>query len=123
MAADQPNRSSKKGTTKDQPDASVSQRMPRQGRATKSLGHKEDIEKPPSGKTTALKQLPGREADSSGPSGPSGTANTAPKMSEAGSKIPDSAGTAGKTAGAAKAGAPKAGAANPGAPKAGAPKA
>ncbi|WP_405786489.1 phage tail tip lysozyme [Streptomyces sp. NBC_01367] len=128
MAADQPNRSSKKGTTKDQPDASVSQRMPRQGRGTKSLGHKEGIEKPPSGKATVPKQLPGREADSSGPSGPSDTANTAPKMSEAGSKIPDSAGTAGKTAGAAQAGATttgaaKAGAANPGATKAGATKA
>ncbi|MEU8433322.1 phage tail tip lysozyme [Streptomyces sp. NPDC029216] len=122
MAADQPNRSSKKGTTKDQPDTSVSQGMPRQGRGTKSLGsaapqrqhsrmkaapptHKEGIEKPPEGKATVLKQFPGREADSSGPSGPSGTANTAPKMSEAGSKIPDSADTAGKTAGAANAGA------------------
>ncbi|MCY0929633.1 phage tail tip lysozyme [Streptomyces sp. H27-H1] len=123
MAADQPNRSSKKGTTKDQPDASVSQRMPRQGRGTKSLGHKEDVEKPPSGKTTVLKQFPGREADSSGPSGPSGTANTAPKMSEAGSKIPDSAGTAGRTAGGTKAGGTKAEATKAGATKAGGTKA
>ncbi|MFJ3858308.1 phage tail tip lysozyme [Streptomyces sp. NPDC090085] len=122
MAADQPNRSSKKEMTKDQPDASVSQRMPRQGRGTKSLGQKEGIEKPPSDKATGLKQLPGREAGSSGPSGPSATANSVPKMSGTGSRTPDRAGTRGKTAGTANPGATKADATRAGARKAGATK-
>ncbi|MGT2527206.1 hypothetical protein ACU4GG_08380 [Streptomyces nojiriensis] len=162
MAADQPNRSSEKETTQDQPDTSVSQEIPRQGRGTKSLGsaaplrrhsgmkaappsssrakaapptHKEGIEKPPEGKATVPKQFPGREAGPSGPSGRSGrsgpsgstgrsgTANTAPKMSEAGSKTPVRADTAGKTAGATNAGPANTGAPNAGAPNAGTPNA
>ncbi|MEU9601613.1 phage tail tip lysozyme [Streptomyces sp. NPDC048109] len=97
MATDKPNRSPKKGTTKDQPSTSVSQGMPRQGRGTKSLGPEEGIEKPPKGKASVPKQLPGPGADSSGPSG---AANTAPKMPDAA----DTAETAGKAAGAASAG-------------------
>ncbi|MFD8636813.1 phage tail tip lysozyme [Streptomyces sp. NPDC059533] len=165
MAADQPNRSSEKETTQDQPDTSVSQEIPRQGRGTKSLGsaaplrrhsgmkaappsssrakaapptHREGIEKPPEGKATVPKQFPGREAGPSGPSGPSGrsgrsgrsgstgrsgTANTAPKMSEAGSKTPVRADTAGKTAGATNAGPANTGAPNAGTPNAGTPNA
>ncbi|MBL1115325.1 hypothetical protein JK364_23430 [Streptomyces sp. 110] len=97
MATDKPNRSPKKGTTKDQSSTSVSQGMPRQGRGTKSLGPEEDIEKPPEGKASVPKQLPAPGADSSGPSG---AANTAPKMPDAA----DTAETAGKAAGAANAG-------------------
>lgn len=98
MATDKPNRSPKKGTTKDQPSTSVSQGMPRQGRGTKSLGPEEGIEKPPEGKASVPKQLPAPGAASSGPSG---AANTAPKMPDAA----DTAETAGKAAGAANAGA------------------
>jgi hypothetical protein len=98
MAADKPNRSPKKGTTKDQPSTSVSQGMPRPGRGTKSLGHEEGIEKPPEGEASVPKQLPGPGADSSGPSG---AANTASKMPDAAIN----AETAGKAAGAANAGA------------------
>ncbi|MFD4242676.1 phage tail tip lysozyme [Streptomyces sp. NPDC058525] len=104
MATDKPSRSPKKGRPRDQPSASVSQRMPRQGRGTKGLGPEEDIERPPEGRTGAPKQLPGPGADSSGPSG---TANTAPKMPEAASKMPDAAitaETAGETAGTTNAG-------------------
>ncbi|WP_329331973.1 phage tail tip lysozyme (plasmid) [Streptomyces sp. NBC_01454] len=101
MATDKPNRSPKKGTTKDQPSTSVSQGMPRQGRGTKSLGPKEGIEKPPEDKASAPKQLPGPGADSSGPSG---AVNTTPKMPEAAPKMPDAANTAGTAAGAANAG-------------------
>ncbi|MFF8902631.1 phage tail tip lysozyme [Streptomyces lydicus] len=104
MATDKPNRSPKKGATKNQPSTSVSQGTPRQGRGTKSLGPKEGIEKPPEGKTSVPKQLPGRGAD---PSGPSGAANTAPKMPEAAPTMPDAANaaeTAGKAAGAANTG-------------------
>lgn len=97
MATDKPNRSPKKGTTKDQPSTSVSQRMPRQGRGTKSLGPEEGIEKPPEGKASVPKQLPAPGADSSGLSC---AANTAPKMPDAA----DTAETAGKAAGAASAG-------------------
>lgn len=97
MATDKPNRSPKKGTTKDQPSTSVSQGMPRQGRGTKSLGPEEGIEKPPEGKASVPKQLPAPGAASSGPSG---AANTAPKMPDAA----DTAETAGKAAGAANAG-------------------
>lgn len=97
MATDKPIRSPKKGTTKDQPSTSVSQGLPRQGRGTKSLGPEEGIEKPPEGKASVPKQLPGPGADSSGPSG---SANTVPKMPDAA----DTAETAGKAAGAASAG-------------------
>ncbi len=97
MATDKPNRSPKKGTTKDQPSTSVSQGMPRQGRGTKSLGPEEGIEKPPEGKASVPKQLPAPGAASSGPSG---AANTAPKMPDAS----NTAETAGKAAGAANAG-------------------
>ncbi|WP_433855079.1 phage tail tip lysozyme [Streptomyces kronopolitis] len=102
MATDKPNRSPKKGTTKDQPSTSVSQGMPRQGRGTKRLGPKEGIEKPPKGKASVPKQLPGPGADDSGPSG---SVNTTPKMPEAAPKMPDAANTAGTAAGAANAGA------------------
>ncbi|MGW0868971.1 phage tail tip lysozyme [Streptomyces sp. NPDC002740] len=97
MATDKPNRSPKKGTRKDQPSTSVSQGMPRQGRGTKSLGPEEGIEKPPEGKASVPKQLPGPGAASSGPSG---AANAAPKMPDAA----NTAETAGKAAGAASAG-------------------
>ncbi|WP_340375747.1 phage tail tip lysozyme [Streptomyces sp. SS7] len=97
MATDKPNRSPKKGTPKDQPSTSVSQGVPRQGRGTKSLGPEEGIEKPPEGKASVPKQLPGLGAASSGPSG---AANTAPKMPDAAK----TAETAGKAAGAANAG-------------------
>ncbi|MGW3971025.1 phage tail tip lysozyme [Streptomyces ardesiacus] len=97
MATDKPNRSPRKGTTKDQPSTSVSQGMPRQGRGTKSLGPEKGIEKPPEGKASVPNQLPGPGADSSGPSG---AATTAPKMPDAA----DTAETAGKAAGAANAG-------------------
>lgn len=104
MATDKPSRSPKKGRPRDQPSASVSQRMPRQGRGTKGLGPDEGIERPPEGKTGAPKQLPGPGAYSSGPSG---AANTAPKMPDAASKMPDAAitaETAGEAAGTANAG-------------------
>ena len=97
MATDKPNRSPKKGTTKDQPSTSVSQGTPRQGRGTKSLGPEEGIEKPPGGKASVPNQLPAPGADSSGPSG---AANTAPKMPDAA----DTAEAAGKAAGVANAG-------------------
>ncbi|WP_141662914.1 phage tail tip lysozyme [Streptomyces sp. Wb2n-11] len=101
MATDKPNRSPKKGTTKDQLSTSVSQGMPRQGRGTKSLGPEEGIEKPPEGKASVPKQFPGTGAD------PSDAANAAPHGPDAVSKMPDAANTAetaGKAAGAASAG-------------------
>jgi hypothetical protein len=93
MATDKPIRSPQK----DQLSTSVSQGMPRQGRGTKSLGPEEAIEKPPEGKASVPKQLPGPGADSSGPSG---ATETAPKIPDAA----NTAETAGKAAGAASAG-------------------
>lgn len=101
MATDKPNRSPKKGTTKDQPRTSVSQGVPRHGRGSKSLGPEEGTEKPPEGEAGVPKQLPGTGAD------PSGAANAAPHGPDAVSKMPDAANTAetaGKAAGAATAG-------------------
>ncbi|MDX3020153.1 phage tail tip lysozyme [Streptomyces acidiscabies] len=94
MTTDKSNRSPAKGTAKDQPSRSVSQGVPRQGRGTKSLGSEEGIERLPEGKACVPKQLPGPGAASSGPSG---AASTAPKM-------PDTAETVGKAAGAASSG-------------------
>ncbi|MCM2392706.1 phage tail tip lysozyme [Streptomyces albipurpureus] len=96
MASDKPSRSPTKETAKDLPSASVRQRMPRQGRGTKSLGPKEGTERSAASNVGAPKHFRGTGADSSAPSG---AANTAPRTPDAA----DITETAGKAAGAANA--------------------
>jgi hypothetical protein len=96
MATDKPNRSSKEGTTKDQPSMSVSPGTPRRRLGTR-LDPEVGIERHLKRKASLPKQFPEAGADSSGPSG---TANTAPTTPDAA----NTAETAGKAAGTPNAG-------------------
>ncbi|MEW1548334.1 phage tail tip lysozyme [Streptomyces tsukubensis] len=93
MASDKPSRSPTRGIAKDLLSTPVSQKVPQQGRRTKSLGPKEDTERSAESIVGAPKPFRGAGAE------PSGAADTAPRMPDAA----DTAEAAGKAADAANA--------------------